>query len=47
MKFEYNSNLEFDERIKLVAKEIVDEYPLIEYDVASVAAAHAVPIDDR
>lgn len=47
MRFEYNSNLEFGERVKLVAKEIVDEYPLIGFDEATYAAVHAVPIDDK
>ena len=47
MRFEYNTNLLFDERIELVAKEIVDVYPDIDIDDALVAAAHAVPVDDK
>lgn len=38
MKFEYNGNLLEDERINLVAKEIVDKYPVISMEKAADAA---------
>ena len=45
MRFEYNSNLTFDERVRLVVKEIKDEYPLIRDEDAYEAAALASPIN--
>ena len=38
MKFEYNGNLLEEDRIKLVAHEIVNKYPQISYDKAEEAA---------
>lgn len=38
MKFEYNGNLLEDERIALVAKEIIDSYPQISIEKAKEAA---------
>lgn len=47
MRFEYNSHLEFEDRVNLVSQEIQDEYPLISEKDAMVAAALAMPIDDK
>ena len=47
MKFEYNANLILEERAELVAKEILEKYPLISYDDAYFAAMHLMPIDDK
>ena len=47
MNFEYNSNLTFKERVDLVAKEIMSEYPLLSSDDAVKAAALATPVDDK
>jgi hypothetical protein len=47
MRFEYNTDLNFEERVALVRREIQDEYPLINDRDATVAAALAVPVDDK
>lgn len=38
MKYEYNGNLTEEERINLVANEIINEYPVIDIEAAKVAA---------
>ena len=47
MRFEYNSNLLFSDRLKLVTQEILDEYPLISKDYALIAASLSSTVDDR
>lgn len=47
MRFAYNSDLKFGDRVALVRQEIQDEYPLINEHDATVAAALATPVDDR
>lgn len=47
MKFEENSNLEFDERANLVYEEIKKEYPLIDENAIYKAAALSKAIDDK
>lgn len=47
MKFEYNANLQFQERIEQVKKEILEEYPLISEDYALLAASLSSTIDDK
>ena len=47
MKFEYNKDLLFEERVRLVTKEILSEYPLISAQSAKEAASLATPIDDK
>ena len=47
MRFEYNSNLVFEKRVKLVAKEIQDAYPFITDEEAKEAATLSIAIDDR
>lgn len=47
MKFEYNSDCKFDDRILLVANEITSEYPEISMDEAKKIAAFDNPIDDK
>lgn len=47
MKFKYNSDCTFKERVELVSKEIVDEYPKISIDDAKKIAAFDNPIDDK
>lgn len=47
MKFEYNKNLTYNDRVSLVAKEIRDEYPLISDHDAALAASFATPVDDK
>ena len=47
MKFSYNSNLSFYERITQVAEEIRKEYPLISFKDAAYAAADAIAVDDK
>lgn len=38
MKFEYNGNLDYMDRVKLVSNEIIEEYPEIGIDEAKMAA---------
>lgn len=47
MRFEYNKNLELNERLTLVTKEILDVYPLISEKEAYIAASLATPVDDK
>ena len=47
MRLEYNTNLSFEDRVLLVSKEILDEYPLIEKEKAIEAASLISPIDDK
>lgn len=47
MRFEYNTDLCFNERIEMVANEITDAYPMILKTEALTAAAHATPVDDK
>ena len=47
MRFEYNSNLVFEERVQFVTKEIMDAYPFISEKEAREAAIFSIPIDDR
>ena len=47
MNFSYNSNLEFDERVQVVADEICKEYPLISRQDAVFAAGNAVAVDGK
>lgn len=44
MDFEYNGNLEENERILQVAKEIIDYYPEIEFEKAKTIASLEDPI---
>lgn len=46
MKFEYNSNLDFDDRVSLVFNEIKSAYPKIDDLSASKASIIAFPIND-
>ena len=46
MKYEYNANLEFPERVALVSEEIKSAYPLLPDDVVKKAAAISLPIND-
>ena len=39
MQFEYNGNLDYKDRVKLVANEIIREYPEIEVESARLAAS--------
>ncbi len=45
MMYEYDSNLEFEDRVKKVATNIVKEFPLISVDDAIKAAAITTPIN--
>ena len=47
MKFEYNANLILEDRTQLVAREIIQRYPLISYNDAIFAAIHSIPLDDK
>ena len=47
MNFEYNSHLEFEERVLLVSKEIKKAYPFISNSSIIEAAALSNPIDDH
>ena len=47
MRFEYNADLEFDERVEFVAKEVMDAYPFITYENACFVGTHAIPVDDK
>lgn len=47
MKFEYNSDCTFEERVELVTKEIMEEYPNISLECAQNAAVIDDPIDDK
>lgn len=47
MRFEYNSDCTLDERINLVKKEILDDYPSISEGDAKMIAALASPVDDK
>lgn len=47
MKYEYNSNLDFENRIVEVAYEIKNEYPSIVIDDAIKAASLSTPIEDK
>ena len=38
MKFEYNGNLDYNDRVKLVANEIINEYPQIGIEEARLSA---------
>ena len=46
MRFEENSNCTLEERIKLVAKEIVDAYPEVSLEYAKTIAMHDEPISE-
>ncbi len=47
MKFEYNENLSLVQRIKLVSKEIIKNYPLIDPDAATMSAILSSSVDDK
>ncbi len=47
MRYEYNANLEFPERVSLVSKEIKEVYPEIPDDIVEKAAAISLPINDK
>lgn len=47
MRFEYNTDLSFSDRVNLVAKEILDEYPLISKESAITSASFASPVCDK
>ena len=46
MMYEYDSDLEFEDRIKKVASDIIKEFPLISIDDAIKAAALTNPINN-
>lgn len=47
MRFEYNSDYPLEERIKIVAKEIRDDYPSISEEHAKLIAAMVRPLEDK
>lgn len=47
MKFDYNCNCNFTERTAMVTKEIMDEYPEIEKEIAMKMAAFSNAIDTK
>ena len=47
MKFEYNSDKNIEERIKLISNEIINEYPEIDIGSAKKIAVLDNPIDDK
>ena len=47
MKFEYNANLVFDERVQMVVNEIKNSYPNITDEDAYAVAVLDSPIDDK
>lgn len=47
MKFKYNSDCSFDERIEIESQEIINEYPEISIDDAKKIAALDNPVDDK
>ena len=44
MKYEYNGNLLFEDRLDAVAKDILLEYPTIPFNIAKYIAAMEIPI---
>ena len=47
MRFEYNSDLDFDERVEFVFHEIKDAYPEIEDFLIRDISENTLPIDDK
>lgn len=47
MRFAYNENLNHDDKVKMVYKEITDSYPLVEEKAALIAAELSISIDDK
>ena len=47
MKFEYNADLTYEERVIQTSKEILDTYPGISKTEAIFAAGHTSSVDDR
>jgi hypothetical protein len=47
MRFEYNSDCTLEERIDIVKKEIMDDYPSISEGDAKMIAALSSPVEDK
>jgi len=47
MRFEYNSDCTLEERINIVKKEILDDYPSISEGDAKMIAVLASPVEDK
>ena len=47
MSFEYNIDLDLNQRIKQVSEEIINRYPLIEHNAAIMSATMSSSIDDK
>ena len=47
MRFEYNSDCTLDERIEIVKKEILDDFPSISEADAKMIAALSSPVEDK
>ena len=47
MRFEYNSDCTLEERIDIVKKEIIDDYPSISEGEAKMIASLCKPVEDK